>query len=71
MQITIDLPDNLTDKIQDKFPNLSQKILNKLGLFGIFYGKPGSKSLKALFCRYSIQNNGIILDNPCPIRVLL
>ena len=32
MQITIDLPDNLTDKIPDEWGNLSQKILANLVL---------------------------------------
>ena len=32
MQITIDLPDNLTDKIQDKLEDLSQKVLNTLAI---------------------------------------
>ena len=43
----------------------------KIWFFGSFYGKPGSKSLKALLCGHFIQNMGIIVYNPCPIRVLL
>jgi len=39
--------------------------------FGSFYGKPGSKSLKALLCGHFIENMGIIVYNPCPVRVLL
>ena len=39
--------------------------------FGSFYGKPGSKPLKALLCRHFIENMVIIVYNPCPVRVLL
>jgi hypothetical protein len=39
--------------------------------FGYSYGKPGSKSLKALLCRHFIENMEIIVYNPCPVRVLL
>jgi hypothetical protein len=42
-----------------------------LRFFGYFYGKPGSKSLKALLCRHFIENMEIIVYNPCPVRVLL
>ena len=38
MQITIDLPDNLTDKIQDNLGNLSQKVLNKLAIEAFLEG---------------------------------
>lgn len=40
-------------------------------LFGYFYGKSGSKSLKALPYKHFIQNITIILYNPCPATVLL
>jgi hypothetical protein len=43
----------------------------KMRFFGYFYGKPGSKSLKALLCGHFIENMGIIVYNPCPVRVLL
>ena len=42
-----------------------------LWFFGYFYGKPGSKSLKALLCRHFIENMETIVYNPCPVRVLL
>lgn len=32
MQITIELPDNLTVKMQEKWGNISQKLLNNLAL---------------------------------------
>jgi hypothetical protein len=38
MQITIDLPDNLTDKIQDKLEDLSQKVLNTLAIEAFLEG---------------------------------
>jgi len=43
----------------------------KFQFFGYFYGKPGSKSLKALLCSHFIENMEIIVYNPCPVRVLL
>ena len=46
-------------------------LIKKLGFFGYFYGKPGSKSLKVLLCRHFIENMEIIVYNPCPVRVLL
>jgi hypothetical protein len=39
-------------------------------LFGSFYGKPGSKSLVALWCGHFIENMEIIVYNPFPARVL-
>ncbi|MBE9249650.1 hypothetical protein IQ226_10830 [Dolichospermum sp. LEGE 00240] len=38
MQITINVPDNLTDKIQDKLGDLSEKIMNKLALEAFLEG---------------------------------
>ena len=32
MQITINIPDNLTDKFRDKLGHLSEKVMNKLAL---------------------------------------
>lgn len=40
-------------------------------LFGSFCGKPGSKSMAALLYGHFIENMGIIIQNPCPARVLL
>ena len=45
--------------------------IKEIRFFGYFYGKPGSKSLKALLCRHFIENMKIIVYNPCPVRVLL
>jgi len=33
-------------------------VLNKFWFFGTFYGELSSKSLKALLCRYFIENIG-------------
>lgn len=38
MQITIDLPDKLTQKVQDKWGDLSQKVLDKLVLEAFLEG---------------------------------
>jgi hypothetical protein len=50
---------------------LEIRMNKKMRFFGYFYGKPGSKSLKALLCGHFIENMGIIVYNPCPVRVLL
>jgi hypothetical protein len=46
-------------------------VVHNFWFFGYFYGKPGSKSLKALLCRHFIENMEIIVYNPCPVRVFL
>jgi hypothetical protein len=38
MQITINLPDKLTERVQDKWGDLSQKILDKLVLEAFLEG---------------------------------
>lgn len=44
--------------------------VSQIWFFGTFYGEPSSKSMKALLCRHFIENMGIIVYNPCPVRVL-
>ena len=73
---------NLSSRINEIYKHYSNPTDISLGkylveeiknfrLFGYSYGKPGSKSLKALLCRYFIENMEIIVYNPCPVRVLL
>jgi len=38
MQITINIPDNLTDKLQDKLGHLSERVMNKLALEAFLEG---------------------------------
>jgi hypothetical protein len=53
MQITVDLPDKLTEKIKDKWGDLSQKILNELVLIAF---KEGSINIYELRDMLDLSN---------------
>jgi hypothetical protein len=63
--------------LPDLISLITEVFISQIGLyyyiwfFGSFYGKPGSKPLKALLCGHFIENMGIIVYKPCPVRVLL
>ena len=61
--------DQVNQKI-DKLFDLAIKLNLDFWFLRRFYGEPSSKSLKALLCRHFIQNMGIIVYDPCPVRVL-